>query len=79
MNSFSIFTVIFFLIFGQCIFPEHCHAYPYHNLALLQSVGASSSAPNHPPAFAVDGNDGTFWNSAEGDENPSPLKLFNKQ
>jgi hypothetical protein len=70
MNTLRIFTVIFFLIVGQFIFLEHCHAYPYHNLALLQSVGASSSAPNHPPAFAVDGNDGTFWKPAEDDDDP---------
>jgi hypothetical protein len=69
MNTFRAFTIIF-LIVGQFIFLEHCHANQYYNLALLQSVGASSCAPKNPPAYVVDGDDGTFWNSAEGDENP---------
>jgi hypothetical protein len=79
MNTFRIFIFILFLIVGQFIFLDYCHAYPFHNLALLQWVGASSSAPKTPPAFVVDGDDRTFWNSAEGYENPPPLKLFNKQ
>lgn len=79
MDTSRIFTVVFFLIVGQFIFRDHCHAYPYHNLALLQSVGASSSAPKHPPAFAVDGDDGTFWNSAEGDENPWVVVYLNSE
>lgn len=70
MNKSRVFIVVFFITVGQFFFPDYCYSYPYQNLALLNSVGASSCAPKHPPAFVVDGDDGTFWNSAKGDKNP---------
>ena len=70
MSTSKIFAIFCFMTVGQFVFPDYCYAYPYQNLALLNSVGASSCAPKHPPAFVADGDDGTFWNSAEGDEYP---------
>jgi len=67
MKISRIFTIICFIAAGLLVLLNHSYAYPYHNLAQLQSVGASSSAPNHPPAFAVDGDDDTFWKTVEGD------------
>ena len=70
MNTIEKYVITGVLVVASMMRPDICSAFPYQNLALLQSVGASSAAPNHPPAFVVDGDDGTFWNSAEGDENP---------
>ena len=79
MKAIRIFTILCFISLGQFVNPYYCYAYPYHNLALLKSVGASSSAAKHPPAFVVDGDDGTFWNSAEGDENPWVVVYLNSE
>ena len=79
MKMIKIFAIVSFVAAWQFVVTEGCHAYPYQNLALLHSVGASSSAPKHPPAFAVDGDDGTFWKSAEGDENPWVVVYLNSE
>ena len=67
MKAIRILTILCFIALGQFVNLDYCYAYPYQNRALLKSVGASSSAPNHPPAFAVDGDDGTYWKTAQGD------------